>query len=226
LETLANDSTIEEFLNHKIEGKKSIGKYSNNFTNKLINLDLAKKCNFDIPDTLITSDKRALIDFYKTHKSVICKSATQGSLIGEKTNLDGLTVLLNKNDIKLASKQFPPSLFQMNIEKSFEIRVFYLLGKTYSLAIFSQNNNKTKIDFRNYDHLNPNRTVPFCLPKNIEKKIITLMNKLSMNSGSIDLIYSKDAKYYFLEVNPVGQFDQVSYPCNYRLEKLIAMKLI
>lgn len=32
--------------------------------------------------------------------------------------------------------------------------------------------------------------------------------------------------FYFLEINPVGQFGMVSGPCNYKIEKLIAKYII
>ena len=51
------------------------------------------------------------------------------------------------------------------------------------------------------------------------------MQKLDMNSGSIDMVVTKDKRYVFLEVNPIGQFKQVSYPCNYYLEKEVAKYL-
>ncbi len=94
------------------------------------------------------------------------------------------------------------------------------------MGIFSQNNSKTKEDFRNYDQNLPNRNVPIKLPLDIEGKLKKLMKKLNLNSGSIDLIYTIDNKYVFLEVNPVGQFGMVSFPCNYNLEKKIAEFLI
>jgi glutathione synthase/RimK-type ligase-like ATP-grasp enzyme len=48
------------------------------------------------------------------------------------------------------------------------------------------------------------------------------MIKLGLDSGSIDMIVSTEGKYIFLEVNPVGQFGMVSYPCNYYIERDIA----
>lgn len=63
--------------------------------------------------------------------------------------------------------------------------------------------------------------MPYCLPKNIEQKIHLLMQSLDLNSGSLDFIKS-GSKYYFLEVNPVGQFLGMSVLCNYLLEKEIA----
>ena len=111
------------------------------------------------------------------------------------------------------------------MDKLFEIRTFYLKRTCYSSAIFSQNDEKTKVDFRNYNYENPNRTPPFRLPKNIEKSIDLLMKKLDMTSGSLDFVYTKSKKFVFLEVNPIGQFQQVSLPCNYYLEKQIALAL-
>ena len=48
------------------------------------------------------------------------------------------------------------------------------------------------------------------------------MKLADLDTGSIDMMYSTDGEYYFLEVNPVGQFGMVSYPCNYYIEKEIA----
>lgn len=94
------------------------------------------------------------------------------------------------------------------------------------MAIFSQNNPKTEIDFRHYDHTVPNRTVPFKLSDNIENSLRCLMKSINNNSASIDFLYGKDKNIYFLEVNPIGQFGMTSYPCNYYLEREIAYQLI
>ena len=52
------------------------------------------------------------------------------------------------------------------------------------------------------------------------------MQKLDLETGSIDLIKSTNGEYYFLEINPNGQFGMTSYPCNYNLEEKVALKLI
>ena len=81
---------------------------------------------------------------------------------------------------------------------------------------------KTNIDFRNYDTENPNRTVPYKLSNKMNEKIDNLMKLLGLNTGSIDILVDKNLNHYFLEVNPVGQFGMVSYPCNYNLEEKIS----
>ncbi len=91
------------------------------------------------------------------------------------------------------------------------------------MAIFSQFDNATKVDYRKYTN---NRNVPFNLPQIVEKKIVNLMNLLSLDSASLDLIKGLDGMYYFLEVNPSGQFGNVSYFCNYYIEHNIVNYLI
>ena len=77
------------------------------------------------------------------------------------------------------------------------------------------------MDFRHYDFDIPNRSVPFQLPHLIEKKIHKLFKALGLNTGSVDLIKSQKGEFVFLEINPMGQFGMVSYPCNYQLEKKV-----
>jgi D-alanine-D-alanine ligase-like ATP-grasp enzyme len=91
------------------------------------------------------------------------------------------------------------------------------------MAIFSQNDEQTKIDFRKYNHLKPNRNVPFMLPPEIEKKLIQLSKKIGVNCGSIDMIVTSNNDFVFLEINPIGQFGMVSTPCNYVLNEKIAL---
>ncbi len=121
---------------------------------------------------------------------------------------------------------FFPTLFQKNIHKKYELRIFYLKGKCYSAAMFTQGNEKTVVDFRNYDDEKPTRIVPFQLPGELEEKLILLMDELELNNGSIDMIKGLDGEYYFLEINPVGQYGFISGPCNYNLNKVIAEELI
>ena len=120
---------------------------------------------------------------------------------------------------------FHPSKFQQLIEKKIEIRLFYLDGKIYSMAIFSQRRDESKVDFRKYDFINPDRYVPFKLPTDIENSLTSLIKSVDLNTCSIDLIKGVDGKFYFLEINPVGQFGMVSKPCNYNLEMEMALFL-
>jgi glutathione synthase/RimK-type ligase-like ATP-grasp enzyme len=90
------------------------------------------------------------------------------------------------------------------------------------MSIFSQNDEQTKVDFRDYNIERPNRTVPYKLPKDIEDKLSLFMSRMELDTGSIDIIVTPDMEYVFLEVNPVGQYGMTSLPCNYYLDEKIA----
>lgn len=191
--------------------------------NKFHTLNKARQIGLKIPNTLITNSKSDIINFLKRVKNseLILKS------IGENLNLVIQNELsyyqpiqvLTKDSIDNLPDYFMFSLFQNKIVKEFEIRVFYLNGTCYSMSIHSN-----KIDYRG-DYIQSGYN-PFELPANIKYKIISLMKSLKLISGSIDLIKEKHSNdYYFLEINPIGQFGFLSSICNYNLEEKMAKYL-
>jgi len=201
----------------------------NYYRNKIDVLRVAEKIGLKIPPTIITGKKIELIDFYNRYNGdIICKSLYE-ILNPSAAAKDGFLIrslTAKVDELNTMPESFYPSLFQQNIQKKYELRIFYLRGKCYSSAIFSQQNEKTKTDFRNYDLEFPNRMVPYQLPEYLEAQLKELMERLKLNTGSIDIMRGVDKKYYFLEVNPVGQYDFVSVACNYQLDKRIFEQLI
>lgn len=213
-----NKNVLHEYLQYKLSDKRQINCFNKANVNKLIVNDIAKEIGLKIPESYINNKLLTR----KKYKKTITKPITPSFLGGiNNIRIDSYTKILQKENIK----SFNTSLIQEYVEKKFEIRTFYLLGKCWSMAIISQTDSKTQVDFRRYNNDVPNRTVPFKLPESIEEMIGKLMKRISLESGSIDLLYSTDNIFYFLEVNPVGQFDMVSFPCNYHLEKEIALHL-
>ena len=216
------------FLNYCLNDFKNVNNELFSRVNKLMVLKTVEKVGLTIPETIVTSHKTVLIDFLKQHKKVITKPAIESLYFNDKHNnycFGAYTESVTDDLLSEYGDIFAPSLFQACISKVFEVRTFYLEEEFYSMAIFSQLNEQTAIDFRHYDKKTPNRNVPFKLPSEIEEKIVELMKKTRINSASIDMIYGMDKNFYFLEINPVGQFGMTSHPCNYYLERRIANKL-
>ncbi|WP_300978129.1 grasp-with-spasm system ATP-grasp peptide maturase [Flavobacterium sp.] len=190
---------------------------------KMEMLRVAKNVNIKTPNTLICSRKKDLeLFFRKNNKSLITKSIGDVGFVKYK-NVEFTLNTTKIEKIDEFKEVFSPSLFQEHIDKLIEIRTFYLDKKCYSMAIFSQSNEKTKLDFRNYDKDKPNRFVPYQLPKQLEERIVDFMEAINLNTGSLDFIKSKkNGDYYFLEVNPCGQFGMMSNPCNYNLHEKVA----
>lgn len=205
---------------------KSLGNPFAMSVNKLWTLRIAESLGLVIPKSWIVTQKKRLLEIREQSTSLITKAIEEGlHYFSEDFSYLILTNKVDEQFIASLPEIFPPSLFQEEISKEFEIRSFYLDGKFYSMAIFSQEDKQTRVDFRNYNQIHPNKTCPYNLPAQIQKKLRALFVEIKLNCGSVDLIKSRDGRFVFLEINPVGQFGMVSRPCNYNLESLVAQWL-
>ncbi|MGN6299160.1 MAG: grasp-with-spasm system ATP-grasp peptide maturase [Ginsengibacter sp.] len=219
-----------DYLYHLLEKNShihNIGSQLYNAVNKLIVLDLANSCGLQTPQSFIISTKKDLASLLKKEKKLITKAIGNG--VYRFTNEFGYysyTEKIDKSFINSLPDIFFPSIVQKQIDKQYELRIFCLEGKFYAMAIFSQETLATAIDSRkNFGSDWMPRRVPYLLPEEIKSQLKELMMKLKLNTGSIDMIVTRRNEYYFLEVNPIGQFGMVSQPCNYYLEKKIAESL-
>ncbi|WP_231489768.1 grasp-with-spasm system ATP-grasp peptide maturase [Pedobacter sp. Leaf170] len=222
------NTCLVEYMHYAFDKINSVNNFKTSDINKLYILDLCKRFNVLAPNYVVTSFKNVLIDFYNKEKNIISKPLNAPFSVYDSENSLHMayTCEIVLDDIQSLPDEFVPTFFQKNIIKAYELRCFYLNGSFYAMAIFSQNNNKTKVDFRNYDNSKPNRITPYELPKSYKRKIKKLLDAIGLNCASFDIVYSKeDHQYYFLDLNPIGQFGMVSTPCNYNLEKQIALNL-
>lgn len=215
---------IIQLVYYKLNIIKHLNSIKNADVNKLIVNEVARKLDIKTPNDFIFSEFESIKEHFDNSKQTFITKPISSPM----QSFDDFTIFNYAKLIdleKVKAEKFLPSLVQNYIEKKYELRIFYLDGEFYTMAIFSQKDNQTAVDFRDYNYNKPNRTVPFKLPITIENKLDALMKELDLNSGSIDMIITPDNEYVFLEVNPVGQFGMTSYPCHYNLEKKIAQYL-
>ncbi|MDN3692471.1 grasp-with-spasm system ATP-grasp peptide maturase [Chryseobacterium tructae] len=214
--------TIYNFLESFLESSVWINKYSQSL-NKLKTLKLAEKHGLNIPETYITN-RIEIINKLAIEKNLITKPISDAVMLFDNDS-HYMMYTSEVSEIKNEGHIFPTKV-QSKIDKKFELRIFYIDDVFYSMAIFSQNDKKTKVDFRNYNYKKSNRSVPYKLPIKIESSLKELVKELDLKTCSIDMIVSKDEEYYFLEINPVGQFGMVSHPCNYHLEEQMSLYIL
>lgn len=209
---------LEDYVIKTLESKKTINKQTNSHVNKLFVLEQAQKAGLNVPKYFLAENTDEVVV-----NTTITKAITENVIL-DSINKYSDSIIYTSIIEKKEKENFFITFFQEKIEKDFEIRSFYLNGKMWSTAIISQNDEQTKTDFRKYNYKKPNRKVPYQLPESIEQKTHQLMQLLDLNCGSIDFIKSGNI-FYFLEVNPLGQFLGLSTACNYSLEKEIAQYL-
>jgi ATP-GRASP peptide maturase of grasp-with-spasm system len=194
---------------------------------KLRVLAAAAAAGLEIPPTLVTNRPEEMERFRREHGRVVTKSIGTADIFPFYGRSFGLyTAEVGEGDVAALPAAVFPSLVQAMVEKEFEVRTFVLGEELHSMAIFSQNDEQTAVDFRRYNVQRPNRSVPYRLPDDVAGRLRALMRELALDTASVDFIRTPGGRHVFLEVNPVGQFGMMSRPCNYRLEKKVAVHLI
>jgi ATP-GRASP peptide maturase of grasp-with-spasm system len=223
---LEKDKVLESLYCWILKNCKSIADPFFSSSRKLDSLIIANEIGIKTPNWMLCSSKMDLINFIKKNNKVVQKTFNHFHHYNSNDKVSYFIYTHLIENPEEYENYFDTSFFQEYIEKSYEIRTFFWGSEYYSMAIFSQNDSSTKVDFRNYNNVKPNRRIPIDLPTNYLVKLKKLMKRLNLFTGSIDILVSQENDYFFLEVNPIGQFGMVSVPNNYRIEKNIAESLI
>jgi ATP-GRASP peptide maturase of grasp-with-spasm system len=216
----AEVSAVREFIFMSFNGKYFVNKPADTRLNKISALAAAQAAGLAVPETAVHSSQFMVEG--DTQLEYITKSISERIAFYYRNHM----LFNNTSRIDRPRLQFPiPALIQRLVRKKFEVRSFYLAPEFYSVAIFSQSNEDTQTDYRNYDVSRPNRMVPIQLPAELVDRLRRFMKVMDLESGSVDLIYTDTRQFIFLEVNPVGQFDIMEGIGNYPVSQLIAKKL-
>lgn len=211
---------LREYIYYRLYKKipVNLGKPSFDF-NRLEILEMARQCGLQVPRFAVVTNMNDVYHYCNLWGHCVSKAISNG--LYNEVNYKRFytyTELINPEDLEPNVNIFP-SLISECVEKAYEIRSFYLAGDFYSMSIFSQSDELTKIDFRKYAN---NRNEPFELPAIIKNKTRKLFQMIGINTGSIDYMVTNTGDYVFLEINPVGQYGMTDYPCNFELDYRIA----
>ena len=220
----AQQKALKDYMRYLFDQLPCINKIANAHVNKFIMLQKAEEVGFKIPDTLVTNRSDEVQKWFREEKLIV-KSIDRTFIVRDNGYSYGHhTQALKKSDLS-GIENMGYATFQTRLSKLFELRVFHIWGQNYAMAIFSQLDEQTTVDFRNYNYEKPNRCAPFNLPKTVDDQINSFMKSVDLNCGSLDIVVTAEGQYVFLEVNPLGQWDVLTADCNYPLYDIVAKKL-
>ena len=194
--------------------------------NKIMSLCLAKESGLKIPNTFVSNSSDFLRAKTESSSSLICKPIGNVSFFLSKNNKYSLSTYTKKIPNSNIAFNDCPNLLQCYIEKSFELRCIYINGKIFASAHFTKNMNIELVDSRTASSDFEVRICPFKLPDSIKCSINDFMGKMELDTGCIDMVVDANKNYYFLEVNPVGEYQLESLYCNFNLDKYISNVLL
>jgi glutathione synthase/RimK-type ligase-like ATP-grasp enzyme len=173
---------------------------------KPFQLAMAQAIGFRVPRTVITNSPSVIREAFNSFGSMIVKPTRTGHVIyDDKEHAIFTSKLLAEHLEHLEGASLSPAIYQELIPKKFDIRVTVVGERIFSAAIDSQSDPEACIDWRRTE--NPELPhYPVTLPAEVERKLIDLMKRLGLAYGAIDLVQTPTGEYYFLEINPNGQW--------------------
>ncbi|CAA7386290.1 MvdC/MvdD family ATP grasp protein [Chryseobacterium fistulae] len=190
--------------------------------NKMLQLKIAKKNNLTIPETIFSNEEEKIKTFFNEYGNgkVIAKlhGVIAKTMNGE--NIFSTTIIDESTLEHISDIIYCPMIFQPYIDKEYELRIVYVDGEFFTGRI----NNKENADWRiaQGDYF----WEKYNLPENVKVNLDAMMKEMGLYIGAIDMIKGEDGNYYFLEVNPQGEWGMLQKDLSFPIAERIADHLI
>ncbi len=173
--------------------------------NKPLQLAKATSLGFRIPKTQITNDAGAAATLLA--EGHIIAKPIRTALIGEADNERVIftSLVTSGDELKRDAVRVAPVIFQQHIPKAIDLRVTVVGQKVFAVAIHSQDAEETRIDWRQGSNITLEHTI-FDLPYELRGRCVDLVAQLGLRFGAIDLVKDIAGDFWFLEINPNGQW--------------------
>ncbi|HEV3086562.1 MAG TPA: hypothetical protein VGX96_04980 [Candidatus Elarobacter sp.] len=172
---------------------------------KMLQLRTAEDVGLTIPRTVVTNvpdEARAFVEAVSGR--AIVKPLSSGYLSDDPPQLAYTTPLTS--DAEFGAIALAPHLLQERVHKVADLRVTVVGDTVFTCRIASQTHPETSLDWRMASALNIRLDHTIVeLPQVVKAACVTLVRRLGLRFGAIDLIEHSDS-YTFLEINPNGQW--------------------
>jgi hypothetical protein len=164
---------------------------------KVVQLRTALSVGLHLPETLITTKPQEAWRFIQAACLVVFKRVGASSGPASKTRIADFS-----SAEQLATIATCPTMFQRYISGGGDARVSVVGQELWAVHIESQSGPSPE-DSR-FDLTVPHRAIE--LPSKVASEVREFMQRLNLAYGAIDFGLDADGRWWFLEVNPSGQF--------------------
>lgn len=159
-------------------------------------LILASSCGLRVPDTLVTSDAAAALEFIESLRGRVVHKA----MSSPRQQFAATQRWREADQVFLDSLKLAPVMFQEEIVGHSDVRATVVGSKILAARIASPSD---VVDSRLYPDAPCER---WSLPDEVSECLLRTMEALGLSFGTVDLKITQDNEYVFFEVNPQGQF--------------------
>jgi hypothetical protein len=170
---------------------------------KIYQLRIAGLHGLKVPPTLVSSDREALQEFVDRHHNVICKAISHGLIRAQGQAFAVHTRAVTRSEMmETETLGGIPLLLQRRILKGVDIRVTIIGNAVFPVEVITPVDgpvdwraNREGLKYRLCD-----------LPVNVEQACRSFMRELGLLYGACDFIRTDEGEWYFLEINPAGEW--------------------
>ena len=191
---------------------------------KIRQLTLARKLGFRIPATLI-GNTPAAATFFAARSGTIGKPLRNAVVSGPRSDRVVFTsrIAIDDRTDPLAISACPIVL-QREIKKRFDLRVTVVGDHVFAATIDSQSTPDTVIDWRRTSAPDlPHST--YELPSEVSKACVALTKSLGLRFGALDFVLDLAGQFWFLEINPNGQWAWIETRTGHPISAAIVSEL-
>lgn len=164
----------------------------------------ALEAGFQIPDTLVTNAFGPAIQFLEGPPT-IAKPLREARLDGDTESIIFTSRVERLSARDARAFKASPMILQREVPKRADVRVTVVRDRVFAVAIRSQANEETIVDWRRGAVVDLAHEV-IDLPEPIAAQCVAIVRALNLGFGAIDLVWDQDGVFWFLEINPNGQW--------------------
>ena len=189
---------------------------------KAVQLATAKRIGFSVPRTAITNHASGINAVAQGDQTVAIKGLETVLVRQDELETFGYTSLLETKDAEQAPLASAPLVAQQALTEKLDLRVTVVGDRVFCSSVTLQGLAiqgdwrlaKEGASFQRYE-----------IPVDIQTKCVQLTQTLGLVFGAIDLAL-QDGTYYFLEINPTGEWAWLVDSSNLPIDRAIADKLL
>lgn len=164
----------------------------------------AIELGFRVPETIVTNAIEAANSFLEGSPT-IAKPLREALIPGENEKVIFTTRVGQLSERDARGFAAAPMILQREVPKRADLRVTVVGERVFATAIGSQAREETTVDWRRGGVAELSHDA-FDLPPDVAERCCRLVSVLGLRFGAIDLVWGQDGEFWFLEINPNGQW--------------------
>lgn len=190
---------------------------------KLLQLRIAKEIGFQVPSTLVTTDADAVRAFAERHLGAVIVKGLDAPHIEDEAGSGRFLFTTRIADLPtdLEGLEQSPLIFQEEIAPKRDIRVTVIGDTVLAAAPLSP---LAHVDWRAL--ADPPPFERFELPSEIARMSVEVVRAFGLVFGALDLVQDEAGAYWFLELNPNGEWGWLQKKAGLPIAEAIARELV